>query len=80
MSQKRYLSILDFCQKREILILSERVLLSNIFASLEEEKVHNKKKKTVLPFFFCRIKLFKYSVCVHVCARVSVYINRMWIT
>lgn len=39
MSQKRYLSVLDFCQKREILILSERVLSSNIFASLEKEKV-----------------------------------------
>lgn len=50
MSQKRYLSILDFCQKREILILSELVLSSNIFESLEEEKAD--KKKTVLPFFF----------------------------
>lgn len=78
MSQKRYLSILDFCQKREILILSERVLSSNIFASLEEEKVHNKKNSITV--FFCRIKLFKYSVCVQVCAYVNVYINRMWIT
>jgi len=54
MSQKRYLSILDFCQKREILILSERVLSSNIFASLGKEKV-DKKKNSITVFFFCRI-------------------------
>jgi len=57
MSQKRYLSILDFCQKREILILSERVLSSNIFASLEEEKAHNKKKKKQYYRFFLQNKV-----------------------
>jgi len=48
MSQKCYLSILDFCQKLEILIIAttERVISSNIFASLVEGKVHNKQTTT----------------------------------